>query len=78
MYSSGVNGYMYLTFSHSYSFTALPLTEVTLCRFVAFLVHKGLSYGSYYLHLCALRHRQVLNSGNDAALYIPSIVSIMF
>ena len=66
-YNSGVN--RYLTFCHSYSLSAFPLTELTLCRFVAFLVHEGLSYSSIRLYLCALRHRQLLDGGNDPALH---------
>ena len=73
-YNSGVN--CYLTFCDSYSLTAFPLAELTLCQFVVFLVLKGLSYGSnclylcaLRLYLCALRHHQLLSGGNDPALH---------
>ena len=66
-YNSGVN--CYLTFSHSCNPSSFPLTELTLCRFVAFLVHEGLFYSSIRLYLCALRHRQLLDGGNNPALH---------
>ena len=66
-YNSVVN--CYLTFCHSYSLTAFPLTELTLCQFVAFLFHKGVFYGCICLRLCALRHHQLLNGGIDTTLH---------
>lgn len=44
------------------------MSELVLCRFVAFLVLQNLSYGSIRLYLSALRHRQLLDSGVDPAL----------
>ena len=48
---------------------AFPLTELALCRFVAFLFNQGLSYNSIKLYLSALRHRQLLDGGEDPALH---------
>jgi hypothetical protein len=42
-----------------------PLTELGLCRFVAFLVREGLTYSSIRQYLAALRHHQLLNFGID-------------
>ena len=48
-----------------YNLLAFPLSELTLCRFVAFLVQEGLTYSSVRQYLCALRHRQLLDGGPD-------------
>ena len=51
-----------------YNLLAFPLSELTLCRFVAFLVQEGLTYSSVRQYLCALRHRQLLDGGPDPTL----------
>ena len=65
-YRSGVR--RYLSFCVSYGLPPFPLSELVLCRFVAFLVLQNLSYGSIRLYLSALRHKQLLDSGIDPAL----------
>ena len=57
----------YLAFCATYSLQAFPLSELILCRFVAFLVHEGVSYGTIRSYLCAVRHRQLLDGGPDPA-----------
>ena len=51
-----------------YNLLAFPLSELTLCRFVAFLIQEGLTYSSVRQYLSALRHRQLLDGGPDSTL----------
>ena len=44
------------------------MCELVLCRFVAFLVHQGLSYTSVRQYLCAIRHRQIIDGGVDPCM----------
>ena len=48
-----------------YSLPCFPLTQHTLCRFVALLNHKGLSFSTIRLYLSALRFYQIRYRGPD-------------
>ena len=49
----------YLTFCSTFSLSPFPVSEYTLCRFVAFLARSSLSYASIRLYLSAVRHLQI-------------------
>ena len=68
-YRSGLN--RYLSFCASYSLPAFPLSESTLCHFVASLVTEGMSYPTIRLYLSAVRHHQLMEGGPD-----PSFTSL--
>ena len=57
-----------MSFCQSYSLPAFPLSEVVLYRFVASLVRDNLSYSTVRLYLSAVRHRQLMDGGEDPAL----------
>ena len=57
----------YLNFCNTYNFSPLPLQELILCRFVAFL-SASLSYPSIRLYLCAIRHLQIASGLPDPGL----------
>lgn len=48
--------------------TPLPVQEVVLCRFVAFLFTSGLSYSSVRSYLSAVRHFQITSGLPDPSL----------
>ena len=58
----------YTSFCARYQLIGFPLPDLVLCRFVAFLVQQGLAYTSICQYLCALRHHQLLERGNDPGL----------
>ena len=49
----------YLSFCQVYQVPPLPLSEVSVCLFAAFLAHQGLKAQSISSYLSALRHLQV-------------------
>lgn len=49
----------YLAFCQSYQIQPLPLSEVSVCLFAAFLAHRGLKSQSISTYLSGLRHLQV-------------------
>ena len=67
-YRSGVR--RYISFCARYQLIGSPLSDLVLCRFVAFLVQQSLAYTSIrqYLYMCALCHHQLLEGGNDPGL----------
>ena len=58
----------YLAFCSQFCLSPLPLSEGTLCRFVAFLGLQKLSYQSIRLYLCSVRHLQIVNGLPDPSL----------
>ncbi len=54
-----------------FGFQPFPLSEPTLCRFVAYLSQSGLSPTAAQLYLSALRSHQISQGGPD-----PSISSL--
>ena len=57
-----------MTFCQQFGLPAFPLTESTLCRFVAYLFDCRLAPGSVRLYLSALRFFQVIHGGNDPSM----------
>ena len=57
----------YLTFCTSFALNPLPLSEPTLCRFVASLYISGLQPGSVRQYLSAIRFSQIAVGGTDPA-----------
>ena len=51
-----------------YQLTPFPLTESSLCRFVAYLNVSGLSFRSINLYLSAIRFAQIAVGGHDPDL----------
>ena len=65
-YRSAVHSY--LVFCHSFGvLLPFPLSELVLCRFVAFLGSKGLTYASIRVYLSALRFSQIYQGHPDPA-----------
>ena len=62
-YRSGLSRFM--SFCGQVNLSPFPLTESTLCRFVAFLVSQHLSPGTICLYLSALRFHQIAGGGID-------------
>ena len=56
-YSSAQKRYM--SFCQAYQLPPLPLSELSVCLFAAFLAHEGLKSQSISVYLSALRHLQV-------------------
>ena len=56
----------YLDFCQTYQIPPLPLSEVSVCLFTAFLAHQGLKSQSILVYLSGLRHLQV-----SAGLQLP-------
>ena len=65
-YRSGLS--RYLAFCQRGGLAPFPLTESTLCRFVAFLFDQHLSSSSIRLYLSALRFFQITQGGRDPSL----------
>jgi hypothetical protein len=65
-YSSGVR--RYLSFCSSYNLDALPLSQATLCRFVAFLFNSHLTPPTIRSYLSALRFYQIAEGGLDPGM----------
>ena len=57
-----------MTFCQEFELTPFPLTEGTLCRFVAYLFDRGLAPGSVRLYLSALRFCQIISGGRDPSM----------
>ncbi len=68
-YKSGVT--RYINFCHTFILNPFPLSEPTLCRFVAYLSQSGLSHTTIQLYLSALHYQQISQGGLD-----PSISSL--
>ena len=58
----------YYKFCAQFGFSPLPLSEVVLCQFVAFLFSESLSYQSIRSYLGAVRHPQITHGLPDPAL----------
>ena len=56
-YASGQ--WRYLTFCMTFGLQPLPFPVYTVCRFVAFLAHSGLSYSSICQYLSAIKHLHI-------------------
>ena len=65
-YRSGLQ--RFLTFCQLSSLSPFPLSELTLCRFVAYLFSQRLSVGAVRLYLSALRYVQIIRGGCDPSL----------
>ena len=65
-YRSGLSRFM--SFCGQVNLSPFPLTESTLCRFVAFLVSQHLSPGTIRLYLSALRFHQIAGGGIDPSM----------
>ena len=58
----------YLAFCSQFQLQPLPLQEVTLCRFVAYLTNLSLGYQTVRCYLSALRHFQICAGFPDPSL----------
>lgn len=65
-YASGKK--RYLGFCVQFGVPPLPLSEIVLCRFVAFLFASSLSYQSIRCYLSAARHLQIMMGLPDPSL----------
>ena len=65
-YHSGIRRYQ--AFCSHFGLPPLPLSQSTLCRFVAFLHQEGLSPSSIRQYLSSLRFWQISFGGSDPAL----------
>lgn len=65
-YRSGLS--RFLVFCRQRNLPPFPLSEPTLCRFVAFLFNEHLSVGSVRLYLSALRFYQISQGGTNPSL----------
>ena len=50
----------YLAFCNMYSLSPLPLTQRSICLFVAFLAQQGLATRSIQCYLTAIQHLQIM------------------
>ena len=58
----------FLSFCQQMHLSPFPLSESTLCRFVAHLFSQHLSASSIRLYLSALRFYQIVHGGSDSSL----------
>ena len=65
-YQSGMR--QFLSFCGHFSFTPLPVSETTLCCFVAWMHTRGLSPSSIRQYLSAVRFHQISMGGPDHSM----------
>ena len=65
-YRSGLS--RFLSFCQQEHLPAFPLSESTLCRFVAYLFNQSISSSSIRLYLSALRFFQIERGGQDPSM----------
>ena len=58
----------FMSFCGQVNLSPFPLTESTLCRFVAFLVNQHLSLGTIRLYLSALCFHQIAGGEIDPSM----------